>query len=153
MTQEEKQLLLVDLCARLPYGICANLPNHHLVSHKYYIHECNVKNGWTTGILNCAGREGYYSAEIEDIQPYLRPLSSMTEEESAELSNIISEWFDKELFYLTEEPFLEYALSRINYTISPLLFDWLNAHHFDFRNLLAKGLAIEVTEEFNPYKD
>lgn len=44
MTQEEKQLLLQDLCARLPYGIYANLPNHHLVSHKYYIYEINVKN-------------------------------------------------------------------------------------------------------------
>jgi hypothetical protein len=85
---------------------------------------------------------------IENVihKPYLRPLSSMTEEESAELSNIISEWFDKELFDLTEEPFLEYALLKINYSISPQLFDWLNAHHFDYRGLIEKGLAIEATE-------
>ena len=80
-------------------------------------------------------------------------MSSMTEEESAELSNIISEWFDKELFYLTEESFLEYALSKINYSINPLLFDWLNKKMFDYRGLIKRGLAITVTEENNPYRE
>ena len=79
MTHEEKELILQDLCARLPYGVYANLPNHHLVSHKYYIYEFNTKNEWTTGILYCAGRKEIYGAKIEDIQPYLRPMSSMTE--------------------------------------------------------------------------
>jgi hypothetical protein len=85
-------------------------------------------------------------------------MRSMTEEESAELSNIISEWFDKELFYLTEEPFLEYALAQIGYYINPRLFDWLNKHHFDYhtddegKTMIENGLAIEVTENNNPYK-
>ena len=86
------------------------------------------------------------------IKPYLRPLSSMTEEESAELSNIMNEWFDKELFDLIEEPFLEHALEQINYSINPLLFDWLNKKMFDFRGLIDKDLTLS-TETFNPYKD
>lgn len=134
MTQEDKDLLIKDLCARLPYGV--------VVEDRNGTHELTIGNTELVDLLNGKCH----------IKPYLRPMSSMTEEESAELSNIISEWFDKELFYLTEEPFLECALSRINYSISPKLFDWLNAHHFDYRGLIPKGLAIEVTEENNPYK-
>ena len=69
----------------------------------------------------------------------------------AEFQKIVHEWFDKEMFYLTEEPFIEYALSIINYSVNPILFDWLNANHFDYRGLITMGLAIEVTEENNPY--
>lgn len=74
MTQEDKELLLKDICGRLPFGICANLPNHNLVSHKYVIHEINIQNGWTTGLLDCAGKIQIYSAKIEDIKPYLRSM-------------------------------------------------------------------------------
>lgn len=140
MKQEDKQLLLVDLCARLPYGVKVQVTK--------------VPIGLSKDETLTYNR--MYSLDESDeyitIKPYLRPLSSMTEEESSELSNIISEWFDKELFYLTEEPFLEYALAKIDYSINPQLFDWLNAHHFDYRGLIAKGLATS-TEEFNPYKD
>jgi hypothetical protein len=75
----------------------------------------------------------------------------MTEEESIELRKIINDWWDKELFTLTEEPMIEYALSVINYTINPTLFDWCNKNHFDYRGLIPKGLAIEVNKENNPY--
>ena len=86
MTQEDKQILLQDLCARLPFEICANLPNHHLVSHKYVIYDINSQNGWTTGLLDCAGRIQIYGAKVEDIKPYLRPISSMTDEEVNKLT-------------------------------------------------------------------
>ena len=136
MTQKDKELLLKDLCARMLYRprvyVDENLPR--------------LK-------LSAATRIWEYIAVDKPCKPYLRPMSSMTEEESAELSNIISEWYDEELFYLTEEPFLEYALQKINYSINPRLFDWLNKKMFDYRGLIPKGLAIEVTEEFNPYKN
>ena len=80
-------------------------------------------------------------------------MSSMTEDESSELSNIISEWWDKELFTLTEEPMIEFALSRLKYSINPMLFNWLLENHFDFMGLIPKDLAIEVTESNNPYKE
>ena len=132
MKQEDKQLLLQDLCARLPYQpLCKKVDTED-------------------DFCNYDAPLGYSLRDLVNnkiiIKPYLRPMSSMTEEESAELSNIISEWFDKELFYLTEESFLRYALSKINYSISPLLFDFLNKNHFDYRGLIPKGLAIEAPE-------
>ena len=133
MTQEEKQLLLTDLCARLPYEVCAELPNHHLVMHTYFIQKIDISNGWTEGVLHCAGRKQYYSAKIEDVKPYLRPMSSMTEEEWKEYRDIIC--------CLIE------GCEGWNEV------DWLNKHHFDYRGLIEKGLAIEVTEENNPYKE
>ena len=113
MTQEEKQLLLADLCARLPYGV--------LVLNK----DGDVES-FTWQELKEFG-DGYIS------KPYLRPMSSMTEEE------------DDEWWKFANEPYV------VNEHTSSL--DWLNAHHFDYRGLIEKGLAIEVTEENNPYKE
>lgn len=151
MTTEEKELLLKDLSARLPYGVKVAIEySEGKYTRIYDLRE--IDNDVTSELRQrvIVWNYGIYSSVISypliDCRPYLRPMSSMTEEESAELSNIISEWFDKELFYLTEDPFLEYALSRINYSISPLLFDWLNAHYFDYRGLIPMGLALEAPE-------
>ena len=149
MTQEDKQLLLQDLCARLPYGVEIYYSETVPISTLKTI---NSEKG-TCIVYDHSQWYRHSKFHIEEIKPYLRLMSSMTEEESAELSNIISEWFDKELFYLTEESFLEYALSKINYSINPLLFDWLNKKMFDYRGLIKRGLAITVTEENNPYRE
>ncbi len=130
MTQEDKGLLLKDLCARLPYGV--------KVWYKYY--PTNITEKFATSIRLAddklalsrkLSKEGdWYPIEEAGeilIKPYLRPMSSMTDEESEEFSN-------------TE------IVGYSNY-------DWLNAHHFDYRGLIEKGLAIEVTEDNNPYKD
>ena len=152
MTQEDKDLLLVDLCARLPYGVKCYVPVENCtmeLTGKRLNYFCFHKKEW-----------GYdYSHEFEVVldplndvsndyivKPYLRPLSSMTEEEGIELQTIINDWWDKELFTLIEEPMIEYALSVINYTLNPTLFDWLNKNHFDYRGLIPKGLAIEAPE-------
>lgn len=133
MNKRDKQLLLQDLCARLPYGICANLPNHNLVAHEYHITELNIKTGWTSGVLYCAGRKAYYGAEIKDIKPYLRPLSSMTNEEAMEYANCGN--------IIANSP-------QNNYLVpNPNCVDWLNAHHFDYRGLIDKGLALEVPKD------
>ena len=66
--------------------------------------------------------------ELWGAKPYLRPMDSMTEEEYA-----------------------EFGYDTLRYTIQDI--DWLNAHHFDYRGLIEKGLAIEVTKENNPYKE
>jgi len=128
--EKEKQLLLKDLCARVPYVTFVyvereegdlvplydedgNLvdddePNvHTLISCNYY-GECDI--------------DDYSSATIYDIKPYLRPMSSMTEEEKEE--------YDKTFDW--------------NYSIQGTPFDWLNAHHFDYRGLIEKGLALEA---------
>lgn len=145
MTKEDKEILLKDLCARLPYGV--KFPWNYAWDQETSVIE----------VLEEVDKDGYIDDakiySVEDIKPYLRPMSSMTEEESIELQTIINDWWDKELFTLTEEPMIEYALSVINYTLNPTLFDWLNKKHFDYRGLIPKGLAIPVTKENNPYKD
>lgn len=163
MTQEEKQLLLVDLCARLLYGVYAELPNHHLVTHTYYINKIGQSDGWTEGVLDCAGRKRFYAAKIEDIKPYLRPMSSMTEEERKEFSKLLVKRYCEEDWeghistsycieidnvYTDDENGIKYPSP-----FSMDAIDWLNVHHFDYRGLIEKGLVITVTEENDPYKD
>lgn len=110
ITQEEKQLLLKDLCARLPYGV------------KFQGEDSNV---YTLDAAN------YFALQVEDMvfKPYLRPMSSMTEEEKEE----------HEMFFHSYSTSLDErkSVERI---------DWLNAHHFDYRRLIEKGLALEAPE-------
>lgn len=147
MTYEEKQLLLIDLCARLPYGVYAELPHHHLVRHTYLIESINMRNGLTEGILHCAGRKQIYAANVEDVKPYLRPMSSMTEDELWEFRHFSD--------YIRDT---ECKIHIANYK----QIDWLNANHFDYRriydedkkkwmSMIEKGLAIEAPN--NMYKE
>ena len=81
---------------------------------------------------------------IDDIKPYLRPMSSMTEEECIELGNIEATIENVPEVIPNVPYYIEVAYSK--------QIDWFNAHHFDYRGLIEKGLAIAVTEENNPYK-
>lgn len=127
MTQEEKDLLFKDLSARLPYHV-----------------RCKVwlKCGTTEeGPLDLQHNYGdvlrdafFYHDRIKDIKPYLRRMSSMTIEEEKEYSFLLDNcgW-------------------GINEDLKIECLDWLNANHFDYRGLISEGLAIEVTEDNNPY--
>ena len=124
MTQEEKQLLIKDLCARLPYGIMVSVQGGEFDSYKYpYILTAVSKFGLDSF---CRVYHAVYTPfgvpNVEDVKPYLRPMSSMTDEDW----NI----FDS----LAREP------------MQIELFEWLNAHHFDYRGLIEKGLALEALE-------
>jgi uncharacterized protein with von Willebrand factor type A (vWA) domain len=121
MTQEEKQLLLQDLCARLPYGVCVHI---------------RYKEGEPCyGKLTPRDIQWFIDSNIENIKPYLRPMSSMTEEEQKELEKII----DGILGYKARN----YFHSEDDYKWNTLYeaIDWLNSHHFDYRGLIEKGLA------------
>ena len=138
MTQEDKELLLVDLCARLPYGVVVEL------DEKFRFNK-------GTRVLVKELLDLYC---VEGMKPYLRPMSSMTEEEAKEiatlhgLKNILSvkitdEYIDVIIddgFSSTEKITLWYdeIISSIE------IFDYLNAHHFDYRGLIPKGLALEA---------
>ena len=132
MTQE-KELLLKDLCARLPYEVICTDNRHG---------DSRIVN------IDIEDNTVYYTdfdeyGLIENCKPYLRPMSSMTDEEREE--------FDK-LMNLVEERCIN-AYGKGGYTLAFTdLNDWLNEHHFDYRGLIDKGLAIAVTEENNPYK-
>ena len=128
MTQEDKDLLLKDLCARLPYGIKAS----------YYgaEEECET---WDE--IECVTRDGYvdigqYSLPIECIKPYLFPRSSMTETQCYELASIRSGFQDCWKYIKTPIP-----LSICNFE----QIDWFHKNHFDYRGLIEKGLAIDAT--------
>ena len=76
--------------------------------------------------------------ELNAVKPYLRPMSSMTEEEKEEYCNLQTKFLCSSQYPVTD---------------AYELFDWLNARHFDYRGLIPMGLAIAVTEENNPYKE
>ena len=126
---EDKELLLKDLCARLPYRVKIKyLPDNRLDGIVLpYLH-----NGLTVlqkGAIS-------YRANIKYIRPYLRPMSSMTEEEKKER---LSTFFTVVDTKMGLTPMLS-GLKSIEYI------DWLNAHHFDYRSLIEKGLALEAPE-------
>lgn len=154
MRQEDKELLLKDLCSRLPYGVKIEL------------------TWWVMGEGTCINTilepdhiEQLLNDEDGDteIKPYLRPMSSMTEEEAKELSilydikdilsiKITDEYIDFEVddgFSSSETKIIWY-----NDIISSIeIFDWLNKNHFDYRNLIQIDSAIAVTKENSPYKE
>lgn len=70
-------------------------------------------------------------------------MSSMSEEEKKEFIDAVT-WEANGKFYIDECEDISFYQEK---------YDWLNAHHFDYRGLIDKGLAIEVTEDNNHYKD
>lgn len=130
MNEEGKQLLIKDLCGRLPHGVKFMTDSELGVT--YELRQIFMGN---LGVLV----EGYYNGmsnfdryNIEAIKPYLRPMSSMTEEEYAE-------FLDTQYWECGDGSYPKYE-----YTYKT--FDWLNEHHFDYRGLIEKGLALEAPE-------
>ncbi len=122
MTNEDKQLLLRDLCARLSYGVI-----------------CQLSSGDTsiTEKLGIGGLSDFMNGSMK-IKPYLRPMSSMTEEKKKEFNKtkdkIVVQWDN-------------YGMPiGYEYTYTIKTFDWLNAHHFDYRGLIKRGLAFDAPE-------
>ena len=77
---------------------------------------------------------------LSNVKPYLRPMSSMTEEE-------INEFHKLRLIHIN------YGLEPLQCVLSVNEIDWLNKNHFDYRGLIEKGLSIKVTKENNPYEN
>ena len=126
MTQEEKQLLLKDLCARLPYGVMIQITSDGGMVEAYY--DMRLDAGLLADLLHSE----------DDFKPYLRPMSSMTEKESKEYRMFIDYSYND---FTSESTPCVYVDKIENYI------DWLNEHQFDFRGLIGKGLALEAPEE------
>ena len=140
MTQEDKQLLLKDLSARLPYGVkCIVTKSRTEEGQKGDV----GKIGWVSleGVDCIGDREPFFS-EFGNFKPYLIPLSSMTEEQKKYITDRwgINNEFDFEINPDWGEYFVE--LGDIVDFI-----DWLNKNHFDYRGLIEKGLAIEAPKD------
>lgn len=116
MTQEEKELLIKDLCARLPYsGVQIHISYADGFKYDKTLTYEDVKN--YSQLPAC-------STTI--VKPYLRPLSSMTEEEELVFS-------------------LAPIYDSVHYNEVAKM-DWLNKNMFDYRGLIPKGLALEAPE-------
>ena len=129
MTNEEHELLVRALCECLPHNVI-----------------CETEDGRGTlvsvePISDLAYVQFRLNADAEEyeiwdgtVKPYLRPLSSMTEKEKKEYVQ-----------YVFNQPFLQKD-GVPNLGSVPMCVDWLNAHHFDYRGLIEKGLALEASE-------
>ena len=142
MTKKEKDLVIKDLCARLPYDVIVDYAHNAYNIHKgYYIkHDSKC-------ILSCYLLDIFISPrqneEGEYIKPYLFPLSSMTKEQLFDVQEILGK---NEIEI--EDGFLRILDSDRN-TISYLeilaLLEWFYKNHFDINGLIEKGLAIDAT--------
>lgn len=124
MTQEQKELLLKDLCARLPYGV-------------------KIKFDSIKETVFTISELGYLFGSNHDIIPYLRPMESMTEEEKKELSILLNyEFYVDDDFGLVAED----DRHRIRLELCEDYIDWLNKKGFDYRGLIPMGLALPAKE-------
>ena len=130
MTQEDKELLLKDLCARLPYKV-----KGQAVSNGEIYRISSIISVSPSGeSLLMLDNNNIDFVTLEQTKPYLRPMSSMTEEEKKEIKPLFSKFtdeFGKRVLVVRQNKMVLYQ-------------DWLNAHHFDYRGLIEKGLALEA---------
>lgn len=127
MTQEEEQLLLNDIYARLPYGV--NVKIYNFFRDDFQEDTLTIDNA----------SKRIYTFGIPSIKPYLRPMSSMTEEE---YNSISWEGCNRTINYSMKNGFQFIEIT--SFTIEIL--NWLNEHHFDYRGLIEKGLALVAPE-------
>lgn len=132
ITQEQKDLLLKDICARLPYGV--KLQNIHntesivrlrSIDLDDYCYEIMFYTYEGKALTVCDRSKLFRFGKVLRYKPCLLPLSSMTEEQEKECQQI------KHSYYYDDDSFV--------------LFDWYNKNHFDYRGLIPMGLAIDAT--------
>jgi len=135
MTQEDKKLLFKDLSARLPYHVRV----------KVWLKDGTTEEGALDLEHNYADvlRDAFYYNEIVDIKPYLRPMTSMTEEEKEYIRN---KYFYEDGWDSWNDLLHDYY-HLINVKEIPEFMEWIYAHHFDYRNLIERKLAIEAPED------
>lgn len=128
----DKQLLLKDLCARLPYGVICKMEDKLIINDSpFYDYTLSERH-----IDLFRNHKDFY------IKPYLRPMSSMTEEEKQRYNQFI--------YHLEAYSLPNYGGYFVFVDEMHELQDWLNRNHFDYRGLIEEGLAIEAPE--NMYK-
>ena len=147
-TQANKELLLKDLSARLPYGVLGQceidasydtefetIPQTHkfqavahgIIEDSLFVSPM-IENQYELEIANEEIGDGVY---ILDFKPYLFPLSSMTEKQKDEYQYITERWMNDPAYSISDS------------------IDWLNKNNFDYRGLIEKGLAIPILNPFS----
>ena len=127
MTTEDRELVLNELCARFPYTVYV-----YMNDKIFRIVEILMGKRNDVMFTLSNGEKTYVGIDAERLKPCLKKIKSMTPEEKEEYNqtlNVLEDGLGTKLTYTTH-----YAL------------DWLNEHHYDFRNLIEKGLAVEAPE-------
>jgi len=143
MNKEDKELLLKDLSARLPYGVKFAITNKKTGTLKSI---GITKYGLIPINLFYKKPLFYLINEFGNIEykPYLRPMTSMTEEEKRDFPfPYYFEWIDSNFSLLCSN---NEVCASIGFDEMYEIIDWLNAHYFDYRGLIEKGLALKALE-------
>lgn len=133
-----KELVIEDLAARLPYGVRCSYPYGVGTLQSIDLEDMSFT-------FDCPSDDNYY--EIDGIRPYLRPLSSMTDEEREELKKLMNcDYVTYCSLRYTLGGQVDYDDFLVYYEESSKLIDWLNKKMFDHRGLIPKGLADEAPD-------
>ena len=142
MTRENKELLLKDLSARLPYNTIVQIKNSGIWNLKGVEQDKIDEIGYKVIVWH---GKNYPSSKtsfpISICKPYLFPLSSMNEEQREELKQR-GWYFDCFEIYNVDNHGYREAISHEDCFD---LIDWFNKNHFDYRGLIEKGLALDAT--------
>ena len=132
MTQEYKELLLKDLCARLPYGVKVN----NEIQGDFVIY------GVSENYIFARTTTSHADFRVENIKPYLLPMSSMTDKDLVEFLQIKGMNLNSDELKTFRRGTTAIVSTLPSYSRH---IDWLNKNHFDYRNLIDKNLAIDCT--------
>ena len=141
MTKENKELVAIDVCGRIHSNVVFRVGEYNYIVCGYMSTDTQPIKAYFFKDTD-GDRENpiYIQFPLKSYKPYLRPLGSMTDEETVE--------FRRAGGVISYDPVNNtYAMAAF----SADAYDWLNKNHFDFRGMIERGLAIEVTEENNPY--
>ena len=126
MKKEERQLLLKDLSARLPYNLMVHIHDLNVTDYDNYLYADDLDSMIAYSIT---------------LKPYLRSMLSMTEEEKKKYYETLDKYTHR--LYPNSADLSEH----IEYSWTTETFDFLNAYHFDYRDLISKGLAFEAPKD------
>lgn len=146
MNKEEKDLLLKDLCARLPYGVKIKVRGNNIRTVRMVdmveeiVHFVELDSISPFGVhIECP------TTFQQVVKPYLRPMSSMTKEEKEELKKLCGEDLSEFAGFIKNGHGLSHdglymfdKLRQLEFCLS---------HHLDFRGMIEKGLALEAPED------
>lgn len=138
MTTDEKDLLIKELSARLPYGVECKV-THDFREHRTIVGLHPIKEFGVLVENNCHNPLDPIDVKFEDIKPYLFPMSSMTPEQRTELSMV-----SNAIYIYSSDAEIVINRGKENLLQFDSVFDWLNKNHFDYRGLIEKGLAIDA---------
>ena len=129
MTNEQIQLLVKDLSARLPYGVKCFIEDDYAPSRNGVLYEIDMSD-FSCGFEDTGVGQGYWYTKVDNVKPYLRPMSSMTDDEKKKAQMYLIEIHD------WGSP--AYAMAEY--------VEWLNSIHVDYRNWIEQGLALPAPE-------